>query len=973
MTVPIIKHIKEWLNSAVNQNIIDLNVVSLFNLEAYDRLLYAIPASDRRNDGRIRDKLLRRYAHTEFGGWWCSGVDILTGKEAYWGQFKPDVPYRYRKNHEKGFGPKKEESIKYEPPINVSTEIFALKIPLTIWKAIATRYNIELPKNIIVTPDGRALGFWNWVIENPIPLIITEGAKKAGCLVSANFVAIALPGIYNGYRRSKDEFGNKIGLPYLIPQLQAFVRTKREIVFCFDNDVKPKTVKNVRRAIEMTGRLFAKEGCKVSAISWSYPEKGVDDLIAARGNECFERLYEARLPLSRFNLNGLLDLSKYNPEIINQQYLSETLETSGEAQLIGLRSPKGSNKTGWIVLQVQKAIARGIPVLVITHRIQLAKALCGRFGIDHIEEVRHSVTKGILGYGLCIDSLHPDSQAQFDPDDWSEAIVIIDECEQVIWHMLDSNTCMNNRVAIIENFQLLLKTVISTKGKIYLSDADLSCIVIDYVRRLVDKDVNIWVVENVYAKKKKRKLFVYTGGDPRQLVAALVEAISRGERHLVQVSAQKAKYKWGSTNLESYLKQRFPCLKILRIDAESITDPNHPAYGCITNLDSILSNYDLAIASPVIETGISIELKDYFDSVWCIASGVQTVDAVGQALERLRDDVPRHIWIKTTAKGHRIGNGATSVKKMLASTHKITSANIRLLQQAGIDDLDELDVNFSPESLITWAKMACIVNVGKNNYRDLIVDKLLRTGYELAQTKDEETDCVKAIKQQICATAKNNYHQYCRAVSRINTPTSSELELLNQKKVKTVEERYRERKGNLQRRYGIEVTPQLVEKDDEGWYPQLQLHYYLTIGKAYLNQKEKRSLSPILEQGNGRGFKPDLNKKQLSVRLKALELIDIAQFFDCEAEFTKESLTDWLELIIELRFDLKAILGISINPERDSPIAVAQRFLKKLGLRLEFKFWRGSRSAKQRVYSGCNLAIDWRSQIFNYWLSKEVV
>ena len=40
------------------------------------------------------------------------------------------------------------------------------------------------------------LAFWHWVKDNPeIPIIITEGGKKAGCLLSQGKVTIALPGI----------------------------------------------------------------------------------------------------------------------------------------------------------------------------------------------------------------------------------------------------------------------------------------------------------------------------------------------------------------------------------------------------------------------------------------------------------------------------------------------------------------------------------------------------------------------------------------------------------------------------------------------------------------------------------------------------------------------------------------------------------------------------------------------------------
>ena len=129
-------------------------------------------------------------------------------------------------------------------------------------------------------------------------------------------------------------------------------------------------------------------------------------------------------------MRSILDLSKYKPLRIDEPKLgNDNLVAPEDAQIIGLRSPKGTGKTHWLSNQVQKAILQGKRAIVITHRIQLAKALCDRFGIDHIEHIKDSETRGFLGYGLCIDSLHPNSQAHFNPEEWEEAVVILDECE----------------------------------------------------------------------------------------------------------------------------------------------------------------------------------------------------------------------------------------------------------------------------------------------------------------------------------------------------------------------------------------------------------------------------------------------------------------------------------------------------------------------------------------------------------------
>ena len=139
-------------------------------------------------------------------------------------------------------------------------------------------------------------------------------------------------------------------------------------------------------------------------------------------------------------------------------------------------------------------------------------------------------------------------------------------------------------------------------------------------------------------RERKRVLISYGGNDPRELITALKKAIANGQKTLIHTSSQKHQSGTGTINLERYFKKLFPHLKILRIDAETVADPQHPAYGCMGNLNTILPQYDIVLASPVIETRVSIDLKGHFDSVWGIASGVQTVDAACQALERLRDD-----------------------------------------------------------------------------------------------------------------------------------------------------------------------------------------------------------------------------------------------------------------------------------------------------------------------------------------------
>lgn len=980
-------HTTEWIASKVDPEITKLNLISLSEYAPYDYITYALPRSERRNDGRLRDKYLKRYAHTEFGGWWCSGIDILTGEDSEWGQFKPDYPYQYREKP-KGFDPLakgKLKTIKYEAPLKVPTEAIFLKVPLHIWQKIAARYQVALPENITIDEQGQAIGFWAWVLANPqISIIITEGAKKAGALLTAGYCGVALPGINNGYRQPKNESGESVGSPYLIPQLVAIASVGREINFCFDNDTKPKTVKNVRTAISKTGHLFQNYGCQVKVITWNYIEKGVDDLIAERGVDCFHQLYKQRVTLAKFKLANLLDLSPYNPLKVHVPYLEANLVPPEKANLIGLKSAKNTGKSTWLNNIVEQAHNNNQRVILLTHREQLSRTSAKNFGLDYRTDLMTSELRGTLGYALVLDSLHPNANPPFNPNEWENAIVIIDEVEQALWHMLDSNTCKYQRVKIIESFRQLLQTVLATGGKVYVADADLSPISLDYIKDIVGFPIKPWIVENTFLPNQgKRTAHIYTGNDPSEMVANLYSDVESGQKVLLHASAQKMKSQWGTINLESSLKNTFPHHSILRIDSESVADPNHPAYGCINKINEIILNYDIVITSPVLETGVSIDIKGHFDSVWCIAQGVQTVDAVCQTVERLRDHVPRHLWIKATAKGNRVGNGSTSVKGLLSTSHKLAKANMSLLQQADIDEFAEFNPNFSPKSLLTWAKRACVVNMGKNDYRQEIIDKLEREGYNIQwfkQSNELNGFDADVVSEQIRETKTNNYNHHCEDVSAIEAPSKEELEELNNKRAKTKTERLKERKGNLQQRYGVEVDADLVKKDDKGWYPQLLLHYYLTVGNKYLPQRDSKALRKLDKEVEHKGFAPDINKSLLGAKIKTFQILKIEQFFDSTKEFTNDSLAEWFAMVLLLRHDIQTVLGVGIHPENDTPIAAAQRLLKQMGLKLDYigqLRQKGERDSsgvghrRVRIYRGCHLNTDNRNAVFAHWLERE--
>ena len=250
--------------------------------EAWEYLMYS-DKLERNNTGRLSTGMLNRYAHLEAGGWWCSaGVDSRCFKalqpgqkpnEKIWGCYKPNDP---RDNLDK---PGKK--IKYEHPPKTDLSVFLLDVP----QEIADR--IYQKEEINPTMSDRASGFWYCVWKYNLPIIITEGAKKAASLLSQGYAAIGLPGIYAGYR-SKDKHGNPIEAR-LHEELAVFATEERQIKICFDYETRPETKTNIDIAISRTGYLLQQQGAKVSVINLLGPEKGVDDLIVARGPLAYEK------------------------------------------------------------------------------------------------------------------------------------------------------------------------------------------------------------------------------------------------------------------------------------------------------------------------------------------------------------------------------------------------------------------------------------------------------------------------------------------------------------------------------------------------------------------------------------------------------------------------------------------------------------------------------------------------------------
>lgn len=270
-------HWREFELSCIHPDILALNAESIEGEAVYDRLLSHKLES--MGSGQLvtmpQRRLMWKYEGVAEGGWWArGGVDPQDMRKAQeWGTFKADNP-RWIDG----------KAVKYESPLGTSRGIFLAYVPDEIAKAIYKKHGI--------TPDPEK-EFWEIVRDKNLPIVITEGAKKTWASLSQGVITIGVSGV-NGLYLAKDEQKQKLDRRELNPDIAVFATPGRQITMAFDQDVKEKTIENVRRDLVRGIELLAKAGCKVDIAQWTVDNPvsnadkvGLDDLIARRGVQAY--------------------------------------------------------------------------------------------------------------------------------------------------------------------------------------------------------------------------------------------------------------------------------------------------------------------------------------------------------------------------------------------------------------------------------------------------------------------------------------------------------------------------------------------------------------------------------------------------------------------------------------------------------------------------------------------------------------
>ncbi|MEH2437373.1 MAG: VapE domain-containing protein [Nostoc sp.] len=228
------KHWDEWMISGVRNKIISKNVSSIKDPSEVDKLL------NRNNKSRWK------HSDSLIPCWSVRGVDPQTGEPTLLGvQVKPDTPILDKQGKLRKY------------------------LGASDYEAAPLFLEVENPT------------FWQEIIADKLqPIIITEGAKKAGAGLSISYPTISIPGVSTCKKNGR-----------LHELLKLFAGYGRTFYLCFDNDVIVK--KPVQNAMLGMAKDLSATGSKVMIIELPPGElKGMDDFISQNGKEEFDKLVE---------------------------------------------------------------------------------------------------------------------------------------------------------------------------------------------------------------------------------------------------------------------------------------------------------------------------------------------------------------------------------------------------------------------------------------------------------------------------------------------------------------------------------------------------------------------------------------------------------------------------------------------------------------------------------------------------------
>jgi hypothetical protein len=334
-----------------------------------------------------------------------------------------------------------------------------------------------------------------------------------------------------------------------------------------------------------------------------------------------------------------------------------------------------------------------------------------------------------------------------------------------------------------------------------------------------------------------------------QLLQQLRNLATHRKPFLFHTGSKETSSRMAPANLAKLVRRWWPDARVLEMTSATIREPDHRAAAAVEDPQRLL-DFDVVIATPVLETGFSIEdPHQHFAAVLGQTSGHVLPHAFVQSLGRLRSDVPRYVWCNHT--GTRIGNGAPVAEELEAAKLQHATAIVHLVN-AGEATGD------AGRFVRWWAELAAGQNWLSPHYRDAVAVLLEREGYAVQRLDQQAAGTSTELVDLLAEDRDANVAEDTAAVAAAPAPDADQLELLENKQRLTADQRRQLERGRIERDLGIaKPTAKQVEASRNGAYVKA-LQHLLTIDTDQRQRWQNETLAAM--PASVRSYAPDFAK-----------------------------------------------------------------------------------------------------------------
>ena len=852
-TAPVQKpqHLSEWVDgSAIAEGIASQALESIAGFADVIGFLNPKRLGKQRHYGYATATVKNARKHYGLpikGGWLASGHDPLADGVLVPVTFKPDQPRRNQAGSE----------IKYERPLGSAPRPYFPPLDAASYQRIADRAGVDAPA---FTSSWKA---WQWLLNQPaVELCIDEGEKKAAAACSHGWLSIGLAGIWNGAPRPRDAQGQAFGEHTLIAELQWLRRIRANgspLTIAFDASDKARGRIAIRNARRVLGRLLAADGHQVQIREITFRDgadflKGTDDVLVAGGAEALSALpvqsFEQWLKATSEAAIGDHLLHPFSTGTRKHQTIPGHFKGSDVPQrpgLVALIGGMGSNKTGAIA-----ELARTCKLLSITHRRSLADHQGQRFGLivkregqllhgfeqDGVSSAAAAALASADGCVVVADSSYIGGSGELTPEQCRDAVLFIDEADALLRHCLMAATAIKSkRCEVLLN----LTSCVKSAKQVVLAGAHIDETTLRAFEAM--RGDGAVLIESTLQPACGREVTLHRKEE--RLLQEVRNLATLRHPFVFHTGSKQVSSRFGPAALSRFIRKWWPDAQILELTSSTIRDPNHPASKAICDPQQLLA-FDVVLASPVLETGFSIEdPKQHFRAVLGHTSGHTLPHAFVQSLGRLRSDVPRHIWCNHT--GSRIGNGAPF-------SRDVERLQLEHAQRITVLHLHEADAACASSQFVQWwSQLAAQQNWCGMHYRHAVATLLGKEGYDVERL-DELTEG-KALLDALADERDGAIAEDTAAVAAAPTVDAEQLAALEQRQRLTAEQRRMVERGRIARDLGINApSAEQVTASRDNAHNRL-LQHLLLIDRDAREQWRLATLQGLT--ASERSFAPD--------------------------------------------------------------------------------------------------------------------